>query len=639
MSGEGGRWASNGSGNNSEATATDKASQPSVGWRIGNDAYNDGQGAEKIVGCHRTQWAPMFVGAGFESMNLACSGAITKSQLLDGLAKPGIDFNDPGPDSNLRGQAVLLREFAQTHDVGAVTMSIGGNDMGFSDIIQACATAYITPEPVSTLCSKQADVQKRISAPAKTELISKVSGAIQNVFDAMSQAGYAPSDWRLIYQLPPQVLPAAKNVRIPEGLYWRQDRCGLPLMDADIDWASTRVQPFLKDAIRRAVQQKSATGVPVTVLDTDALFAGHELCANGAAQTKVGGIGAPPWKPTGVDTEWVRRINVGEQKLTKLPIQLTEPMHPMYWGQRALAQCTLAAINSPRGTTAQVCTVDGDKQTDGGDPKVLAKPSTSPYLTTAVGYLMRGTVGDGIPNEAFTWTDGGLERGYSRRLDVAGPPVAVSQTSTSLYVVTNKPYRLYRCDLTGTSCKQLDTFQDKPTSVSFSGDSNGFVTVDRGMLYRYVGDSFKGKSHQFSDRPIAVSYAQDNVYVVTAGKELKRCDKDGGGCATVEKYRDTPTGVAFQLGGSGFVTVYSGAHGSNGGYLYRYRNDTEKRAWTFADWPTSVTIADDAVWVATTNNGNEIKRCDRDGEQCTTVGSVGQIASDGHLTMATSAGQ
>src|SRR6202158_1678370 len=123
ISGEAGRWAgnTNGSSNNVDA--------------LGSSAYYDNASntAEQIPGCHRSKSAEVYIGAGVNGKNLACSGARTYTQTPgSGDFKPGLDFfND---SSGHEGQALLLQQFAATHNVKAVTVLIGANNYGFADI-------------------------------------------------------------------------------------------------------------------------------------------------------------------------------------------------------------------------------------------------------------------------------------------------------------------------------------------------------------------------------------------------------------------------------------------------------------------------------------------------------------------------
>ncbi len=346
MSGEGGRWASNGLQNGAESRSADTKR---LGWKVDEETYFDSPDgkSELIKGCHRSESAPMHVGAPFQSVNLACSGAITSTVPP---IKPGIDFGKAG----MVGQAQLLQDFASTHDVAAVMLSIGGNDMGFGDIIKSCANTYVK-YPIKGYCSTNDEITKLIDSEAKKSLVTKIVGAISNVKLAMKNAGYENSEWRLVFQGPPRVIPVNEDTWLGDGGFKRQDKCGLPFKAKDQDWATNAVGPFLQSAQEKAVKQSGGQrgDVRMTFLDVEYLFEGHLLCEKGTTQTFGNVVAAPNWKEGGQSVEWVRRINICEQEglctgddPSKKNMYGSEPMHPTYWGQRALAACALEALQA-----------------------------------------------------------------------------------------------------------------------------------------------------------------------------------------------------------------------------------------------------------------------------------------------------
>ncbi|MQA94908.1 MAG: hypothetical protein GEV11_09740 [Streptosporangiales bacterium] len=113
---------------------------PTVAATKGNyvalgDSYSSGEGAvdyddkSKENGCHRSANAySQHIGSDFEFQGdksfVACSGAVTD----DFFNKQKADENPQLTDSNLSDKTTL------------VTLSIGGNDLGFADVITKCAT-------------------------------------------------------------------------------------------------------------------------------------------------------------------------------------------------------------------------------------------------------------------------------------------------------------------------------------------------------------------------------------------------------------------------------------------------------------------------------------------------------------------
>ncbi|NJP82372.1 hypothetical protein HCK01_34660, partial [Streptomyces sp. AA8] len=128
ISGEGGRWLGNTDRYDKGRNGTDRA------WT--GTAYDPGRvyGATAAVGgCHRSDvaeilTAPLPVA---ERINLACSGAETQHVLS--AARGGLSLNGEAPQSD------RLAQIARTKRVTLVTLSVGGNDLGFGTIIGDCA--------------------------------------------------------------------------------------------------------------------------------------------------------------------------------------------------------------------------------------------------------------------------------------------------------------------------------------------------------------------------------------------------------------------------------------------------------------------------------------------------------------------
>ncbi|HEY2985790.1 MAG TPA: hypothetical protein VGJ38_16660, partial [Jatrophihabitantaceae bacterium] len=143
ISGEAGRWAGNTNNSSSEVDA------------LGPTAYYDNAGntAEQIPGCHRSKSAEVYIGGGVNGLNLACSGARTYTQPFSSGSdfKPGLDFYNDG--AGHLGQALMLQQFAATHNVKAVPVLIGANNYHFADIVQACVEDWLTsPSWWENLC-------------------------------------------------------------------------------------------------------------------------------------------------------------------------------------------------------------------------------------------------------------------------------------------------------------------------------------------------------------------------------------------------------------------------------------------------------------------------------------------------------
>ena len=185
ISGEAGRWA----GNTNESSSKVDA--------LGSSAYYDNAGGsgETIEGCHRSKSAEVYIGGGVSGVNLACSGAKTSSFSTEGLFKPGLDFYNSGGHE---GQALMLQHFAAAHNVKLVAISIGGNNFNFAGIVQDCIEDFlISPEWWPDYCSEESYVTKNFSSSNVATVKSAIAGAIKNVAQAMTNAGYSSSQYSI----------------------------------------------------------------------------------------------------------------------------------------------------------------------------------------------------------------------------------------------------------------------------------------------------------------------------------------------------------------------------------------------------------------------------------------------------------
>ncbi|HAM21220.1 MAG TPA: hypothetical protein DCQ04_02900 [Actinobacteria bacterium] len=374
ISGEGGRWASNGTSN---------AQIPeNGGWMLGtsDQAYGDAaNGTETIPYCHRSATATSFVGDGWNVKNLACSGAMTTSFVKSyGRAKPGIDFASTQTPGGLKfvGQAQLLQDFAKDHDVKAVALSIGGNDLGFADIIATCLTDWI----VDTKCSNSDFIAARINPAAKKIITNRVFAAIENVNQAMTKAGYKPDQWRLMVQLPPSPVPPAELASYPDVGFSRQILGGCGMLDADLNFANDTLLPFLDSTVVSAAAkaEKNKSNAPITTVDMKDALVGHRLCEKGTTRPDAG-TGIPP-NGFAQNTEWVRFISVLAAEGYAESSEAQEAVHPTYFGQRTLSSCMRAALALPPATEGVFCTRDEVLSfNEDSQPKVTVTAAKLPY--------------------------------------------------------------------------------------------------------------------------------------------------------------------------------------------------------------------------------------------------------------------
>lgn len=355
ISGEAGRWA--GSSNTSSSYAD----------ALGSTAYFDNAGGtgETITRCHRSKSAEAYIGGGVSGLNLACSGARTSTFTdSDGYFKPGLDFYNSGGQ---QGQALMLQNFAGTHNVKMVVVSIGGNDFNFASIVQTCVTDFLTsPTWWKDYCNDDASVTSNFTSANVAAVKTKIANALLNVRTAMRNAGYADTQWTMLVQTYPSPIPNGTGFRYSESGYTRQDTGGCGFWNADANWANATALPTINNTVTGAIGQAGITNSKT--LNLSAAFNGRRLCENTVGLYEEKGLTS--WTQAGaVDkTEWINQIRTVSTCCASSPYYIQESLHPNYWAQLATRSCVRQAWNggTPRGGA---CTISGTGLL-GGEPRM-----------------------------------------------------------------------------------------------------------------------------------------------------------------------------------------------------------------------------------------------------------------------------
>ena len=354
ISGEAGRWAGNTNQSSSKIDA------------LGSTAYYDNASntAEQISRCHRSKAAEVSIGGGLNTVNLACSGAQT-STFTDssGNFKPGLDFYN---GSAGQGQALMLQNYAATHNVKMVDISIGGNNFNFASIIQSCLTDWLTsPSWWKDYCNDDSSVTANFTSSNVAAQTTNIKNAILNIKTAMTNAGYSTSQYTLVVQDYESPLPTSSGFRYGESGYTRQNTGGCGFWNNDANWANNTALPTINNAVKNGAAQ---TGLPnVKILELQSTFNGRRLCENTVGLLEEKGIST--WQSAGAvdNTEWVNQIRTVSTIGSDYYIQ--ESLHPNYWGQLALRNCVRQAYNggTPRGGT---CTRTANGLNGSGEPNM-----------------------------------------------------------------------------------------------------------------------------------------------------------------------------------------------------------------------------------------------------------------------------
>ncbi|MGW6377680.1 GDSL-type esterase/lipase family protein [Rhodococcus sp. NPDC055112] len=319
MSGEAGRWKGNSLTTSGSRDGTDRA------WT--GSGYDPARvyGSTFANGCDRSDSAEVNSATSVAQtrINLACSGAVTANVFR--AVNGGQAFKGEAP------QADQLAAVAAANKVKLITLSIGGNDLGFADVISTCVQNYLV---WYSYCNddQQAAVDGKMNAA-----MDGVAKSIDEIRAVMSGAGYAAGDYRVVLQSAPSPTPRAADIRYPESGWTRANTGGCPLWDGDANWARDSLVPQISDRLAGVAAAKG-----VQFLDLRDAFDGHEVCAKAAKQASASSA------PSGATSEWMRWLDMGWT--TQGTRQ--ESMHPNYFGQLALGRCIDLLNAKPSGNYA-----------------------------------------------------------------------------------------------------------------------------------------------------------------------------------------------------------------------------------------------------------------------------------------------
>ncbi|MFE0460539.1 GDSL-type esterase/lipase family protein [Kitasatospora sp. NPDC058965] len=317
ISGEAGRWQGNSDTASGSRDGTDRA------WT--GSGYNPSAvyGSTYASGCDRSDTAEVNSATGIAatSINLACSGATTANVFR--AADGGQSFKGEAP------QADQLAAVAANHTVKLVTLSIGGNDLGFADVIATCAKDYLI---WYSYChsSQQSAIDSKMPAA-----MAGVGKAIDEIRAVMSADGYAAGSYRLVLQSYPSPIPRSSENRYSESGWDRADTGGCPFWDADSDWARDSMVPEISNALGKVAASKG-----VEFLDLRDFLQGREVCSTGSQ------LSDPDTAPSASTSEWARFVDTG---LSASQGTVQESMHPNSYGQQGLGRCLSLVWAAPVG--------------------------------------------------------------------------------------------------------------------------------------------------------------------------------------------------------------------------------------------------------------------------------------------------
>ena len=325
ISGQAGRWQGNSNDPLGNRGGTDRACVRALAgcrYEVGSVYL----GGTRPPGCARSDVAEIRSAAipVAERINLACSGAVTTGIFRS--SNGGRAFKGEAP------QADQLAGVAATRNVKLVVLSIGGNDIGFGEVVTACVLAYITQAPPC------AEAQRRNIDARLPRTVAGVGKAIDEIRAVMRSAGYRPWHYRLVLQSYPSPVPRASENRYPQLGPARSTIGNCPLYDTDLNDARDTLVPRL-DAELRAI----ALGKGVQFLSLKDALQGREMCARSAQL-------ADATRPAAAHrSEWARFIGLSAIVQGET---IEEEAHPNAYGQAAIGRCLTLLFARETGSWA-----------------------------------------------------------------------------------------------------------------------------------------------------------------------------------------------------------------------------------------------------------------------------------------------
>ncbi|MER6781547.1 MULTISPECIES: GDSL-type esterase/lipase family protein [Streptomyces] len=329
ISGEAGRWKGNSLTNSGNRTGTDRA------WVSGSTYDPAKVYGSTAGGCHRSDSAEVKSAGAIAdvAVNLACSGATSENVFR--ASNGGVAFKGEAP------QADQLATVARANNVKVIALSIGGNDLGFADIIKDCALDFVL---WNSYCydDQQYGVDEKMDA-----VMANVGKSVDEIRAVMRAAGYADSAYRIVLQSYPSPIPRGAENRYTQSDWSRLNTGGCPFWNRDSDWARDSLVPQIAGRLKGVAAAKG-----VQFLDLRDMMQGREVCAKASKQVS---SSAPASAKT---SEWARWIDSSE---TQGLVQ--ESMHPNHFGQLALGRCLNLAVAQPANSASSCKNTAGADQT------------------------------------------------------------------------------------------------------------------------------------------------------------------------------------------------------------------------------------------------------------------------------------
>ncbi len=365
------------------------------------DSYASGQGAFNYIqdtdtatnGCHTSGLSyPLLLSSLLfaSGHSVACSGAriidvtsqseVYKGQTRDGIARK--DRNNSGTIlMNFSPGYLSQLEFAQTHSPQVLSLSIGGNDIGFADIVKQCVMPTLKDNTCFNSYEDQVELKERITA---------IGSKLRSAYLLLAAPG------RVLYVIGyPQIVKSGGS-------------CA-----ANVHLSNQEIILFndLTDVLNQTIKT-AAESVGARYVDVSDALNGHRMCEGPDNQVAVNGLTAG-----------------NEGGFGSLKIIGAESYHPNAFGHELLMRTILArtdnlqslAVNPPSSPSGELPLANAPKT--GRPTKVSA--SDSNLLPDVVNRNLNIPVS--VDSSSILLPPNAT---YDVKLDAGGPSVSSITTDT-----------------------------------------------------------------------------------------------------------------------------------------------------------------------------------------------------------------
>lgn len=213
--------------------------------------------------------------------SVACSGAVIEDlastsdsysgQVQNGLSYRSLRDNQPGRltgvMANFLPGYVAQQQFVRQWQPGVATVSVGGNDIGFGDIVQQCVAPHLGLSKSANTCFSSYEDRLELK-----NLVDRTEKRWVALYRKLASAAPSTRIYAIGY---PQIAVAGGNCAL-----------NVHLNNDEIDFTSELVG-YLDSVIKQA-----ATEANVTYVDISQALAGHRLCETASYNVGVNGLTA-----------------------------------------------------------------------------------------------------------------------------------------------------------------------------------------------------------------------------------------------------------------------------------------------------------------------------------------------------------